>query len=222
MEAPAKQNSVRFDVSSIVLAGGRGKRYGGAKCWESLDDKTLIERVVERLAPWSKEVLVVASAEQTEKFERGRLATKVVADIFPGKGSMGGIYTGLMAASTRYNVVVACDMPFLKSDLLRYMVEVVDGCDVVVPRLGPYYEPLHAVYSRDCAVAMEGLLGLGILSVTSVFKKVKVRYVEEKEINRFDAEHLSFFNINTVEDMAKARLLLSESSSGCTKATVAQ
>jgi molybdopterin-guanine dinucleotide biosynthesis protein A len=88
------------------------------------------------------------------------------------------------------------------------MIELSAGFDLVIPRLGELVEPLHAVYSKACLAPIERLLEQGILSVRELFSLVRVRYVETEEIDRFDPEHLSFFNVNTKSDLARARDLL--------------
>jgi molybdopterin-guanine dinucleotide biosynthesis protein A len=71
-------------------------------------------------------------------------------------------------------------------------------------------EPLHAVYAKSCLAPVEGLLEQGKLRVEALFDLVKVRYVETEEIDQFDPQHLSFFNINTRADLEKARQLVQE------------
>lgn len=133
-----------------------------------------------------------------------------MVDIYPGKSSLGGIYTGLVYSTSFHNLVVACDMPFLNVDLLRYMIDLSPDFDAVIPRIGDLKEPLHAVYSTNCLPQMERLLKEGNLKIADILDSVRVRYVEENEINRFDPEHLSFFNINTEADLERARMLASQ------------
>jgi molybdopterin-guanine dinucleotide biosynthesis protein A len=87
------------------------------------------------------------------------------------------------------------------------MVKVAPGFDVVIPRIGDQMEPLHAVYSKNCIAPMESLIMQDNLKVTAFFDSVKVRYVGKEELDRFDPERLSFFNINTEADLKKARML---------------
>ncbi|MCL0094873.1 molybdenum cofactor guanylyltransferase, partial [Dehalococcoidales bacterium] len=132
---------------------------------------------------------------------------RTVTDTYPDKGPLGGIYTGLAISDSLYNLVVACDMPFLNQALLRYMLQLSVDVDLVVPRLGDMVEPLHAVYSKTCLAPIKYLLKQSNLRVTDLFTLVRVRYVETEEINRFDPKHLSFFNINTQADLEIAREL---------------
>jgi len=134
----------------------------------------------------------------------------MVTDIYPGKGPLGGIYTGLATSDSVHNLVVACDMPFLNQALLRYMIQLSANFDLVVPRWDGMVEPLHAVYSKSCQAPIESLLKQGVLNIAKLFTLVKVRYVEADEIDRFDPKHLSFFNINTEADLKMARELAKE------------
>jgi len=99
-------------------------------------------------------------------------------------------------------------MPFLNRALLQHLIGLAPGFDVVVPRTSGLTEPLHAVYSKRCLVSIEQLLNQGGLAISRLFSLIKTRYVDENEIARFDPDHLSFFNVNTQDDLAKARLLM--------------
>ena len=196
-------------ITSIILAGGRSSRLGREKLAEVIAGKSLIEQAISSLISLSQEILIVISRKQA----RSSLSlytypeAKTVVDLYPAKGSLIGIYTGLVHSTNFLNVVVACDMPFLNVNLLRYMVELGPSFDVVIPRIGDEMEPLHAVYSKNCMGPMENLIKQGNLKVTAFFDSVKVRYVEKKELDRFDPERLSFFNINTEADLKRARML---------------
>jgi len=196
-----------LDIGCIVLAGGKGLRLGQDKAWETIGDRSLLERVIARLASFNSNILIVTASERAFPQLSGYPGLKVVADIYLDKGPLGGIYAGLKASDSFYNLVVACDMPFLNRALLRYMMQVSDGFDLVVPRVGELVEPLHAVYSKGCLAPIESLLNQGDLSLRQLFTLVRVRYVEAEEIDRFDPEHLSFFNINNEADLERAKKL---------------
>lgn len=196
-----------MDIGCIILAGGRSLRLGHDKVLETIDSKSLLQRVVSRAGPVCKDILIVTAKERDIPQLVSRTRLRVVTDIFPGKGPLGGIYTGLVKSGYSYNLVVAADMPFLNRALLRYMIGLSDGFDTVVPRVGDLVEPLHAVYSKGCLATIETMLRQGNLSVADLLRRVRVRYVEAGEIDRFDPQHLSFFNINTGADMDAARQL---------------
>ncbi|MFB0535814.1 MAG: molybdenum cofactor guanylyltransferase, partial [Anaerolineae bacterium] len=127
-------------VSGIVLAGGQSSRLGMDKSFVNVNGQSLIEQIVAKLVRLSDDVIIVANSP--EKYHH--LEVRVVGDIYPGKGALGGIYSGLRAAANTHSLVVACDMPFLDLNLLRYMILLARGHDVVIPRVGGFPEPLHA------------------------------------------------------------------------------
>ncbi len=197
-----------MDTGCIVLAGGKGLRLGQDKTLEIIGDRSLLGWVLFQLSLLDSDILIVTAREQSYPQLDGYPRFKVVTDIYPNKGPLGGIYTGLKVSDSFYNLVVDSDMPFLNRALLHYMIGVSAGFDLVVPRLGELIEPLHAVYSKACLAPIERLLRQGSLGIRELFTLVRVRYVEAEEINRFDPGHLSFFNINTKSDLARARDLL--------------
>ena len=120
-----------------------------------------------------------------------------------------GLYSGLKASASRYNLVVGCDMPFLKLELLQYMKDKMDSNDIIIPRYAKsYIEPLCAIYNKDCLKVIERNIKAEILSIRRIFPYLKVRYIEEKEIKRVDPELNSFFNINYKEDFNRAEELI--------------
>jgi molybdopterin-guanine dinucleotide biosynthesis protein A len=197
-------------MSCIVLAGGKGLRLGRDKTVETVGNISLLERVVFYLSLFNSDIIIVTATKQSLPRCIDYPKLRMLGDTYPGKGPLGGVYTGLVASNSLYNLVVACDMPFLNQALLRYMIQLCNDFDLVVPRLGNMVEPLHAVYSKSCLAPIENLLKQDNLKITDLFTLVKVRYVEAEEINRFDPKHLSFFNINTVADLRIAQELAGE------------
>ncbi len=196
-----------LDISCIVLAGGKGLRLGRDKAQETVGNSDLLQRVVSQLSSFSNDIIIVTARGKSLSQFTGCPRFRIVADAYPGKGALVGLGTGLAASNSWYNLVVACDMPFLNQALLRYMIQLSAGFDLVVPRVGKLVEPLHAVYSKSCLAPIERLLSQGNLRVRALFDLVKVRYVEADEIDSFDPKHLSFFNINTEADLEMAQQL---------------
>ena len=196
-----------MNTTTIVLAGGKSSRLGRDKVRENLGAESLLQRVLHRISSLGNEILVVIREETSPLPLSPDIPVKLVTDVYPGRGALGGLYSGLLASNTQYNLVLGCDMPFLNLDLLRYILKVVEGFDVAVPRLGEFMEPLHAAYSRSCLAIIEPLVKRGLYPIYDFFPDVETRYVEADEINRFDPQHLSFLNINTEADLQKARSL---------------
>ena len=182
-------------------------RLGYDKALETVGNKSLLQRVISCVSPLGSDIILVTARELTTIQSIDYPKLRVVTDIYPGKGPLVGIYTGLVTSTLFYNLVVASDMPFLNQALLRYMIQLSTNFDIVVPRVGNLVEPLHAVYTKSCSAPIEQIIKQGKLSVNKLFSLVRVRYVEAEEIERFDPKHLSFFNINTKADLEKAREL---------------
>lgn len=202
-----------MDINCIVLAGGKGLRLGHNKVLEPIGNGSLLQRVINSIRFLRSDIFIVTASGQSLPQLAGQPGLRIVTDIYPGKGSLGGLYTGLTASNSFYNLVVACDMPFLNQALLRYMAQVSAGFDAVVPRLGNMVEPLHAIYSKSCLAPIERLLKQDNLKVRDMLPLIRIRYVEAEEIDMFDPKHLSIFNINTEADLEKARELVQEENS---------
>jgi len=196
-------------MTSIILAGGKSSRLGRSKALQIIEGKSLIQWVVDRLAILSTEI-IIATAHGEPIPCSSAVSIKTVADIYPGKGPLVGIYSGLIASSSPRAIVAGCDTPFLSVNLLEYMTQICSTFDVVIPRIKNKLEPLYAVYSRNCLDPIQGLLEQDERQIRKLFSMVNVKYVEEDEINRFDPEHLSFFNINNHDDLERARKLAAE------------
>jgi molybdenum cofactor guanylyltransferase len=194
-----------LDVNCIILAGGKSARLGRNKLIEKLGGRNLLERVIARLAYFNSEIIVVAAQDSTLPDLAGLSGIRIIKDIIPGKGSLGGLYSGLTASDKIYNLAAACDMPFLNLKLFEYMIGLAQDYDAVIPLVKNFKEPLHAVYSRNCLPAMQYLIEKDQLSILELFKIIKVRYLNAGEIEKFDPKHLSFFNINTEAELRAGR-----------------
>ncbi len=195
-------------ISVVVLAGGQGRRLGLDKALLEVQGQPLLVRTVQTLAVLSDDVLVVAN--DPSRYEALRLPARLVADEQSGMGALMGLLSGLKAARHSYALAVACDMPFLSLPLLRHMVTLVEGQDVVIPRLDGMLEPLHAIYGKSCLPFMARLLEHKCRQIIAFFREVKVRYVDEHEVDRLDPLHLSFVNVNTPGDWERVQTLLAQ------------
>lgn len=197
-------------VTGVVLAGGLSRRLGRDKAVESIGGEPLISRVIGRLGALTNETVVVVNSEARGEELPLPMDAQTAVDIYADSGSLGGIFTGLTAASNDWGLVVACDMPFLNAGLMRHMLDLRPGYDAVVPVSDGYPEPTHALYSKACLPYIERRLKAGQLKIAGFFDDVRVRYVGADEIDRFDSERLSFFNVNTPEDLSRALVLADE------------
>jgi molybdenum cofactor guanylyltransferase len=189
-----------MDFTVAIIAGGKSSRMGTNKSFVELHGKPIIEHVISRVAEFGEPILIT-----NQPAEYAHLNLPMYGDVLPEKGSLGGIYTALYYSSTPYTLVVACDMPFVNPALLRYMLTLREGFDVIVPRVEGYPEGLHAVYSRACLQPIRQKLDQDKLKVIGFYSDTIVRYLDEPEYQPLDPQGLSFFNVNTPEDLQKAQ-----------------
>ncbi len=206
-------------VSVLILAGGRSRRMGQDKVWMALDGVHLVERVVRRVLPIAGEVLFSANAADPFAQLASTLPVpgRVVADLFPGAGPLAGIHAGLSAARCDLLLALAADMPFVNLALVRHMIGLAQGFDVVAPQM-PHpttgelaWEPLHALYRRSCLPAIAARLAAGERRVFCFLPDVRTRPLTLAEITPFDPELLSFFNVNSPDDWTSAQRLAATS-----------
>ncbi len=194
-------------VSGVILAGGRSRRMGGSpKALIPFGERPLIEHIVETITAVLPDCLVVTNSPELYAF----LGCPLVADIFPDGGSLGGIYSGLVAVPGDAALCVACDMPFLSPALLAHLAERAGEADVVIPDAAGELQTLHAVYGKACLPAMERRLRAGQLKITGFFDEVRVLRIPEEAVARFAPPARAFMNLNTPADLARACELWAE------------
>ena len=199
-----------MEVTGIILAGGMSRRLGRNKVLLPMGGEPLINRVNGRLSQVAdRTVVVVNGPERASELDLPN-QVRVVEDIHPGRATLGGIFTGLSEADTQWSIVVACDMPFLNVTLLEEMLKLREGYDAVVPVIDGYPEPTHALYSRTCLPAIERKVLANDLKIARFYDEVRVNFLAEDWIGGLDPEGLSFFNINTQDDLDRAHLLIEQ------------
>ena len=189
-------------MTGVILAGGRSRRMGGGdKALLEVDGRPMIERTVLLFEKLFSHRMIVTDKHADYAF----LGIRTISDLIPGLGVLGGLFTALFFCETQRVFVVGCDMPFLREDVVRLLVDRSPKWDVVVPNIGSYYEPLHAVYSEKCFPHIETVLRRGGRKIVDFYDKVRVRPVPEADIRALDPELKSFRNVNTPEDLAATR-----------------
>lgn len=197
---------MREDLTGIILAGGRSRRFGSKKTVALLGGTPLIEWVRRGLVPHcGKVVVVTAPGRQHPETEM-----EVWEDLDEGKGVLGGIATGLERAETPWVFAAGCDIPFLLPGLVDLLVRESRGADLVVPKTARGHEPLRALYGKGCLPEMKRQIVSGDLKVDRFFGEVRARRIPEDRIRQVDPDLLSFLNINLREDLVRAEALVRE------------
>ncbi len=181
----------------VILVGGASRRMGQPKHLLPTSQGTLVDHIVARLSPSFAETMLVGK-EPVPLPGGGRF----VVDILPERNPLVGIYSALSALETSLCLVIGCDMPFVVPDLAQALLAQAAGFDVVVPRVGGYYEPLLAVYRPSCIPAIEEAIAEGSFRITSTYSRLRVREVSDDDIRAIDPDLISFTNLNTPKELA--------------------
>ncbi len=202
-----------IDASVIILAGGRSRRLGSIKALVNLGDKPLIAHVAQKIDGFFREVVVVIGMnDDVERFSEVLPSSfKICRDICPDLGPLGGVVSGLRHVNSRYMAVLPCDSPFIDLKVLDFLYRSCLCYEAAIP-LWPngYIEPLHSFYdSRAVRSAGESALKAGERDLRSMIRRLNaVNYVSVDQLREFDRELLTFFNINSREDLNRAETIL--------------
>lgn len=186
-------------MSVVILAGGKGRRFGSKKQFFTIDGESLVERCVRRFSPLFSDV-VVATDNASELIPlKEKYRVKIVEDEMKNLGAIVGIYTGLKNIVEEKAFVCGVDMPFINFNLVKYLMSK-DG-KIVVPFVRGFPEALHSVYSKDIIPQIQELLNERIYKISELFNFVETVYIDEREVRQVDKNLTSFFNLNTKKDL---------------------
>jgi molybdopterin-guanine dinucleotide biosynthesis protein A len=178
---------------AIILAKGeKSRRLGRIKALIKINGSTIIEKIVNEIKKCFKKILVVTT--DVKKFKKIKYV-KVVEDKYK-IGPLGGILTGLKNSPYKYNFVIACDYPFVKKEVVEYMMNIKNDYEILIPKNKNSIHPLFAIYSKELCPLIERNLKMGRYKVFGLVKKANVKYVEDIP----DFEKV-FFNLNTEKDL---------------------
>ena len=198
---------------ALILAGGKSTRFDGNKALVRLGGKPLIAHVVQTAARIAGEVVVAIGRESSIDVYRQLLprSVHIVKDQMRAKSPLVGILTGFQGMKSEYSIVLSCDTPFVKDDVLRFLVKKAIRSDAAVPRWpNGDIEPLQSVYKvRSAIPAAKLALSRHELRNMDMIKRLsRVTYVPVREIKRIDEDLTTFFNINKRSDLRRAESLL--------------
>jgi molybdopterin-guanine dinucleotide biosynthesis protein A len=188
-----------LQATGIILCGGKNSRMGVNKAFLSVGGKEIIHWLLDCLKPVLPEIILVTNEPRCYR----NLDVRIVSDLIPACGPLSGIHAGLIFSANFYNLVLACDMPFINSRLVSYLLERAPGYDLTVPKLEKGLEPLFAVYAKSCLPFIEENLKKGRVKVIDFYPSLRVNYLSQREIQKVTTEKV-FFNVNTPADLTRA------------------
>ena len=197
---------MKFPCTGVILAGGQNKRFSGMnKAFISVGGKRILDRTYEIFDSLFDEIILVTN----DPLKYLEWDLRIVSDIFLYRSSLTGIHTGLFFTNNFYTFITACDIPFLKKELVETIINNIEtGVDVIIPETLNGMEPLCAVYSKRCLKPVENNLIQKELKIEQFFKNVRVKKLSENILREKDPDLISFFNINTPNDLARAKKII--------------
>ncbi len=190
--------------SIAILAGGQSRRMGRNKALIDLHGKPVIRRVIDAVAPLTDDLFLVTNTPA----EYRAFNLPMVSDILPGNAALGGIYTAIATAKHPWAFVLACDMPLVRADVIELLASLRADADVVVPRISPHPDTLHAFYRKTCLPAIKTRLAEKSLRVVGFFDAVRVRYVNADTIAAVSGNFNFLTNLNTPADVERVLKIL--------------
>ncbi len=193
---------MKFPCSGVILAGGLSTRLSGAnKAFLQIGNRRILDNIFSIFNDLFDEIIFITNSP-LQYLEWNVI---IASDIFPVRSSLTGIHTGLFYATHPFAFFAACDTPFLKKELIQTLLDNIESCfDVIVPETSAGFEPLCAVYSKRALATVENRLMRQEFKIRKIFQSLRVKKIPEDILRKVDPELISFFNINTPEDLEKA------------------
>src|SRR3972149_6983321 len=187
-------------ITGILLAGGKSSRMGRDKGLIYAGDKTFTDIILEKMKPAVDALMIIANND-----EYCRFGIPVIKDIIPDRGPLGGIYTGLHYSKTEWNMILSCDIPFVNTELLYFLIQQINEYDVIIPVHYRRTEPLCALYRKSCKEKIRMLLEQKKLKVKDAVRQFNVHYLKVSGQSFYNSK--LFDNINTGKELQDFRSL---------------
>lgn len=196
---------MKYSCTGVILAGGMNTRFSGKdKALLRVGGRRILDYILDIFNDFFDEIILVTNKPTPYL----KWDIHIVTDLFPIRSSLTGIHAGLFYASHPHAFFTACDTPFLKKELIETILKKIDpSADAFIPEISAGLEPLCAVYAKKCLSRIEQHLAQDKLKIQRVFKNGRIKKIPEKTLRKNDPDLVSFFNINTPEDLQKAEAM---------------
>jgi molybdenum cofactor guanylyltransferase len=190
-------------AGAIILSGGKSSRMGTNKALLEINQRPNIERIASQLKRNFDELILVTNDPEAYQF----LDLATVSDRYPGKGPLAGIHAGLAASKSEINLIVACDMPFISTELALDLVNQIGNYDAVIPVINGKQHPLFSVFKKKTIVKIEESIKNNCLKMQSLVNHLDVLYITENNLQEFTKSNLEriFFNMNHPNEYEHAK-----------------
>ena len=195
--------NMKTPCTGVILAGGQNTRFSGTnKAFIRVGGKRILDRIYGVFEELFEEIILVTN----DPLQYIEWNFNIVTDLFPFRSSLTGIHAGLFFTTTSHAFCAASDIPFLKKELVETILDSIEpNIDIVIPATSKGLEPLCSVYSKKCLKPIEQQLIKQDLKIQTIFEKVRVKKLPENILRQNDPDLLSFYNINSPDDLARAK-----------------
>ena len=197
---------MKFPYTGVILSGGLNTRFSGKeKAFIQVGGKRILDRLYRVFSDLFDEIILVTN----EPLKYIEWDLNIVTDLFSNRSSLTGIHAGLFYMKNPFGFFSACDTPFLKKEVVETIVEYIDSnVDLVMPETSSGMEPLCAVYSKRCLKAAEDHLRQNKYKIQLALRKKRIKKIPESILRAADPSLVSFFNINTPQDLNRAEEIM--------------
>lgn len=194
---------MKNNCTGVILAGGQNSRFAGKnKALIRIDGKRILDRIFEIFSVLFDKIILVTN----DPLQYMEWDFEIVTDIFPIRSSLTGIHAGLFYITTPYAFFTACDVPFLKKELVETLLNGIEpNIDIVIPETSKGFEPLCSIYSKRCLNPIERQIEKKAFKIQQIFQTVRVKKISENILRTADPDLFSFSNINTPDDLDRAK-----------------
>jgi molybdopterin-guanine dinucleotide biosynthesis protein A len=193
------------NISGVILAGGDSKRFGGVfKAGIVIDGKTILSRMLDIMVDIFDEIIIVTNTPEELKHYSDR---KIIRDVFPAIGPLGGIHSAMKVSKKEALFVFAGDMPLINREIIISQIEFFNKniCEILIPRVNTCSEPLHGIYGRSLLPMLEGYIRIN--NNYAIRKFIKMRDVTFMQFEDSEISRNAFTNINSPSDLTTLKIL---------------
>lgn len=192
-----------MQASGVILAGGRSTRMKYNKAFAEVAGKPVIKIIINKFERIFDEILIITNDPEEYK----QLKLPIFSDVYPRMGPVAGIHAALNYASHEKVFILGCDMPFISTNLINYMLDKLDDHDTVIPEIDGFLQPTSAVYNKKCIPVFTHCLENNLLKLILIFKELDNIKLSGSELSRFGNVKEIFLNVNEPEALNKARII---------------
>ena len=181
-------------ISTYILAGGRSTRMGTDKGLVELNGIPMIQHVINVVKNVSDQIFIISNSEEYVKFN-----LQVICDEIHEIGPLGGLITGLRNTTSKWNLFIGCDMPYINVEVISLLIKNKSDCHAIIPRHHDQIEPLCALYHSAALPIFEKQVSFGNYKVHDAISKLNI--VEIKVPSFLFQDKNPFQNMNTPSDL---------------------